>query len=395
MSRWSLFLAAGAGILLARAGVEWLDGTAAQHTGYAPPALVEDAGPVRQIVCHYHPNIGEAAVPVYARFFAGIGDDVEVVWVVASPDDLADLKRRLGSAWPGRSRALVTGVPISGWSKDRCVVLAGPGEDRATLLAPRRVESPNPLRTNDGEVPWRLAIEWPGAFAARELPLEFDGGDFYITAERAFVHVAVLTKNPGWRRPDVEPSATARPAGERAEAMRQYLADQLGRPVAWIGDPLNPDAAPPHHIGMFLTVVGNYAIVGDAGDSWRPRDLDALLAPAGGPAEPADRRQLADSLDAVADQLRTLGYAVLRVPLLPSATPCAWISYNNGVADADAAGRPVFHMPTLGDADLDEAARKVFQRAGCRVRPVNCSTAWPLGGTLRCLTLVTARGSSS
>ncbi len=396
MSRWSLLLAAGAGVLLARAGVEWFNSPPAPDDAPAPPALREDAGQVRRVVCHWHPQLGKAAGPVFDRFLGHTGTDVEVVWVVASDDDLGDLERRFGSYWVRPSRVLVTGVPITGWSKDRCVVLARPGEGRATLLVPRRAESPNPLRTNDGEVPWRMARKWPGRFAVRELPLDFDGGDFYITTERAFVHVAVLAKNPTWSPPQVrsnkEHKPGAAPGFEQAEAMRRYLAGELGRDVVWVGDPLDPDAAPPHHVGMFLTVVGRYAVVGDVRIDWPANELAALLAPAGGPADPATREQLADALDAVANQMAELGYTVLRVPLLPSATPRAWISYNNGVADATGDGVPVFHMPTFNAPALDAAAREVFERAGCRVRPVDCSAAWPLGGTLRCLTLVTDRG---
>ena len=92
----------------------------------------------------------------------------------------------------------------------------------------------------------------------------------------------------------------------------------------------------------------------------------------------------------VADRMRSLGLRVLRVPLMPSKTPRAWMSYNNGIVEVRD-GRTVFYMPTFGMEQLDDTAAEVFRSAGCQVVPIDCSRIWRLGGSLHCLVNVVER----
>jgi hypothetical protein len=341
----------------------------------APPVLLgEDSGRITRVVLHYQPEAAALAAPIYAQFLTALGPEAEVVWVVARKADLDGLRARLGRAWPARSRCVEIGKPISTWAKDRCVALRLPGRDAALLCAPARHVTASPLRTNDQETPYRLAQVEAAHFRVIGSDLDFDGGDFLATRRHLFASPLILAKNPG------------------TTALAERLGRVMGRKVTWLAD--TPDAAPPHHVGMFLTIFGDTAAVGDLRPAERllatHPEIRAAMTRAGGPLPPADRTRLQRQCDGVAARMRTLGYRVVRVPLLPSATPRAWMSYNNGIVD-QRDGRTVFYMPTFGAPPLDAAAAKAFRAAGCTVIPIDCAGIWHLGGSLHCLVNVVAR----
>lgn len=349
----------------------------------AATPLREDGGHITRVVMHYQPDAGPLVAPIYAQFLMAIGKQVEVVWVVSKAADLNDLRARLGAAWPAeRGRCIVVGKAISTWAKDRCVAMTTQG-GASVLCAPARTRTANPLRTNDQEVPYRLAQESALHMGVRGTDADFDGGDFLATERHLFAGPAIIEKNVSG-------------AGSRFRGATQcidHLTRALGREITWLGTPSQD--APPHHLGMFLTVIGNSAAVGDVRLAEQVvaahPELLAALQSAGGEATSVFRTELTTRLDCVARQLHSLGYRVVRVPLLPSATPRAWMSYNNGIVETRG-GTVVFYMPTFGAPPLDRAAASIYRNAlHCTVIPIDCAKIWHLGGSLHCLVNVVAR----
>ena len=346
--------------------------------------LGEDGGRITRVVMQYQPEAGPLVAPIYRQFLSAISRDVQVVWVVGKSSDLDDLKIRLGRCWPdGRCRAVVVGKDISTWAKDRFVAMRTSGSPAmAVLCAPARRRTANPLRTNDQEVPYRLAQDPSHLFSACDTEADFDGGDFLATSRHLFAGPAIIEKNnPG--------------AGERfrsVDELTDHLNRKLSSRIIWLGT--NPAESPPHHIGMFLTVIGQIAAVGDVRLAEKMACLPethTALQRAGGIASPAFRSDLSTRLDHIARQMQSLDYKVVRVPLLPSATPRAWMSYNNGIVETRN-GETIFYMPTFGATALDAAAATSFRAAtGCRVVPIDCSRIWHLGGSLHCLVNVVGR----
>lgn len=357
-----------------------------RQLGVPPAPLGEDRGRITRVVMQYQPAAGPLVAPIYAQFLSAVGKDVDVVWVVGQQSDLQDLQTRLGPRWPaGRCQSLVIGKAISTWSKDRFVAMRVPGGPGAPVLcAPGRTRTANPLRTNDQEVPYRLALDARHLCGVRETDIDFDGGDFLATARHLFASPTIFEKNP--------PKAGAR-ARTTAE-LTDYLSRKMSRKITWLGN--TPREAPPHHVGMFLTVIGQKAAVGDvrlaeAVAAAHPETLTALQ-PAGGAAAPAFRADLCTRLDRIVRQMQSLGYTVVRVPLLPSATPRAWMSYNNGIVETRGHAT-IFYMPTFGAPALDAAAADIFRaKLGCTVMPIDCAKIWQLGGSLHCLVNVVERG---
>ena len=385
MNKWSVGIGIATGLLIGFGLVAWLGSD--DRSPEEP--LIEDVGRITRVVIHYSPGTdqgppgtGEAVADIYRRFLRAVDSEVQVIWVSENQRDLDDLRTRLGDAYPSDSLVLLTHKPITTWSKDRFTCLVGEnGLAPTVLLAPARKVVPNPLRTHDQEVPWRLAAAFPRLVVCRELQMHFDGGDILATSRGVFVHPAVLSRNP--------PVPSSRHSDER---LRERLRSTLGE-LVWLG-PIASDV-PPHHVGMFLTVANGTAFVGDVQLADRltvghEAELAAACQSTGGPADAGTRAELARQLNCVADQMRSRGLRVVRVPLVPSATARAWMSYNNGIVETRE-GRTFYYMPTFGMKRLDDAAADVFRRSGCEVVSIDCSRIWQFCGSLHCLVNVVAR----
>lgn len=385
MNKWRVGIGIGAGLLIGFGLVAWLG----SHDRSPEKPLIEDVGRITRVVIHYSPGTdqdlpgtGEAVADIYRQFLRAVASEVQVLWVSGNQRDLDDLRARLGDAYPSNSLVLLTHKPITTWSKDRftCLVAAS-GRGPTVLLAPARKVMPNPLRTHDQEVPWRLAAAFPRLMVCLDMQIHFDGGDILATSRGVFVHPAILSKN--------DPVPSSRHSNER---LREHLHSTLGE-LVWLG-PVASDV-PPHHVGMFLTVANGTAFVGDVQladklTAGHETELAAACRSAGGPADASTRAELARQLNCVADQMHSLGLRVVRVPLVPSATVRAWMSYNNGIVETRE-GRTRYYMPTFGLKRLDDAAADAFRGAGCEVISIDCSRVWQLCGSLHCLVNVVAR----
>jgi hypothetical protein len=96
--------------------------------------------------------------------------------------------------------------------------------------------------------------------------------------------------------------------------------------------------------------------------------------------------------DAVASACTQAGYAVTRIPLVPGRDGRAFLAWVNGMIDARD-GRRTYFMPSFrhAPADLESAAAAVWAGLGFRVVRVDCTGAYALGGSLRCLVNVLRR----
>ena len=355
-----------------------------QHSATPPAPLPEDCGKITSVVLQYHPALVETVIPIYRQFLAARGHNYQVIWVVADAAQLQDIKRQLGKDFPQNYKVVTTGKVISSWSKDRFVACVGIGSNQpAQLYAPARRVRDNPLRINDQEVPYRLARSLSKSFHVRGSDADFDGGDFLATSRHLLASPVIIAKNtPGKGR-----------RFHSNEELKKYLAATMSGKLCWLGNKATD--VPAHHVGMYLTVIGDVAAVGDISPHWmtseQATEVNTAMAKAGGAASSKGQEQLARQLENIAQRMQQLGYRVVRVPLFPSATPRAWISYNNGIVETSKSER-IFYMPTFAMPAIDARAAAIFTRElHCRVIPIDCSKIWPLGGSLHCLVNVVGR----
>ncbi len=249
-------------------------------------------------------------------------------------------------------------------------------KDRVTLLPPRGESQQEawPQRAGDSQIAGNMAAACPGQFAFRRSDLLFDGGDFIADGRFVFVSPAVLSRN------------IQHTVSDEAQ-LRAVLQRELGREVI-----LMP-GAPDHHVGMFMMSAGDGGMVIADPSLARPlfaADAASAHVLAGGANfSPATQKRF-DSVAAVAT---ACGYRVTRIPVVTAAEGKMYLTYVNVILDQQA-GHRIVYMPTFTDQPrLNAAATGVWKSLGYEVRPIDCTTVFPRGGTLHCLANVVTRAA--
>jgi hypothetical protein len=324
---------------------------------------------------------------------------------------------------PGRVRFLDLPFknPITIWTQDPFLVLAGPGDD-ITLLTSKAFE-----RADDRLMADVIARE--GGYRVQPSELFFEGGNIVSDEEHILIGANTIRHN-----------ATELDVLDAEVVLR--FEEQLGRRVLVVG----PLPQPIAHIDMAITPLGDGRIaVADAAagaaiaeralkenpasvaafERWCEEHFfgDPAIRELTGPDGPltaphvmgrtaemvAKSREVAPLLDGVAASLERHGYRVERVPLLfggPEAEPRAddsermraaypMLTYNNVIVETDAAGRRVY-LPRYGWPAMDDAARQAWAALGFEARPIDGLTISAMyGGALRCAVKVLARTKGS
>lgn len=345
----------------------------------APPilrAVPDSGGRLEALLLHWSPDGGELVLPTYRDLLGALPGDVELRVAVERRQHFDDLLRRLreeGVTGLERLRPLVVGRPITIWSRDRFVTAELGGGP--VLVVPAQTYTAASTRANDWVVPWKLAARGWTRTAAIAAPFAFDGGDFVADERRVFATAVLAGRNAGTRWAD---PATLLPE----------LAARFGREPVLLGDTV--EDVPNHHIGMFVTPIGDDTVV--VGD---PRAAAALVE-AAAPGSPlaALGADLSSAMTArfvrVANELRAAGLRVVPIPLVPTRLPFVFLSYNNVLLDDRPDGRHVL-VPQYGFPDADAAGRAVWESLGFVVHPIDAAGLYGNGGALRCVAAVLRR----
>lgn len=328
-------------------------------------------GSITELGIQFHEPGHERFLPVFARILAELQPGTRVRVVVA---DEADRRRFLDAVSPPAGVALSfaeTGHPITSWMRDRLAVRTTlEGEPR--LLAPPAPMTGPEARVRDWLVPWTLADELGVDVAGSRYV--FEGGDLIADADRAYVADAFVVRNPEWTE---------------AELLAE-LAGDLGLPVLRLGSEAHP--VPDHHIGMFLTPLGDGRVaVGDPDLALAAVGLGDLVV--GGEALALDRApERLDRFRRVAEELEAAGLEAVRIPILPTLEPYVFLSANNAMLEHRADGLHVW-MPWYGVAAFDRASTEAWEAAGAVVHPIDVREVFRLGGSVRCLVAPLRRGT--
>ena len=321
---------------------------------------------------------------------------------------------------PGRVRFLDLPFknPLTIWTQDPFLVLAGPG-DEITLLTSKDFERADDRLMAD-------AIGREGGYRVQPSELFFEGGNIVSDEEHILIGANTIRRNAA--ELDVLD----------AEVILRFE-EELGRRVLVVG----PFPQPIAHIDMAITPLGGRRIaVADSAagaaiaeralkenpasvaafEKWCEehffgdpaiRELTGVDGPLTAPhvtgrtAEMiAKSREVAPLLDGIAASLERYGYRVVRVPLLfggPEAEPEAgdtgrmraaypMLTYNNVIVEADEDGHRVY-LPRYGWPAMDDAARAAWAALGFAARPIDGLTISAMyGGALRCAVKVLSRG---
>lgn len=341
-------------------------------SGPSSPVMVSDVhGALSDICIQYRSDFSDASLETLASFLSALSGSVRVRVIVAERKEFDELLRGLaGRGVVPRCRLLAveTGFAITPWAKDRFVSLrSGEGP---VLGVPRACGVGAGPRGNDERVPRRLAAD--PDLSCRALPFMFDGGDLISDGQTVFVAATALARNPPLDVDD-RPGLIA------------TVAAGLGLPVLVLGD--SADAVPDHHIGMYLTPLGD-GRVAVADPDWGMALYRGGPLPGGVQAERDDR--VFARFKTVAAELTAAGYELVRIPLLLTDRPRVWVTYNNAVLEERDGRRQIF-MPVYGIPELDAAAKAAFEHAGWDVVEIPVGRLYTYTGSLRCLVGVIGR----
>lgn len=348
------------------------DGARDEARGRLVPA---HDGHVEELAIQFHREGAARFLPVFESLFGALAPDTRV-WVgVADAEDRARFEEAR-AGWRGGARDVryvTTGHAITSWARDRLAVLA-PADGRVSILAPPAPMAGPEARVRDWLVPWALRRTLGERARIETAPFAFEGGDLIADESHVFVASPLFARNP-----DLAPSAlVARVAGA------------TGLDVVRIGDDAAP--SPDHHIGMFLTPLGDGRVAyADVGAGLAAIGDAALLEVASGERVRVDR--LAETrarFDRVREDLEASGLVPVPIPLVPTTERYVFLGYDNVLLDerATRGGGTRLHvlLPVYGVDALDEAAANAWrERADAVVHPIPVHDIFRLGGTVRCL----------
>jgi N-dimethylarginine dimethylaminohydrolase len=335
--------------------------------------LSECNGVIREIVIQYTHG-ADAVLPVYQQFLPMLPRGIVVDVVV--PD--ADAFNELQASLPPVSCTLhpiFTNHPMTAWSRDRWVALQPqtPG-DPITLLAPHSEYGADtwPARAGDQRIAFDIARNLSPAVIASRSGLDFDGGDLLCDGANVFVTSAVLHRN-------LNHTIATR------DELIHTLETELHRPIVLMDD------SPDHHAGMYMMAAANHTmLIADPAlaKNILPADADILQTLPGGPDFSAATQH---QLDALANQCRSLGYHIVRIPTIPGMDRKTYLTYVNVITDERDGHRTVYMPIYRGAETLNDAADQVWKNLGYDVKRIDCTSTYRCYGNLHCLVNVLTR----
>ena len=335
--------------------------------------VADTGGAFGHLVLHFDPRAEEEVAPTYRDLLRATEPTVRFTVVVAERAHF-DRFRHLLQSWrianPSRFQPVVVGRDVTTWSRDRYTLLTQ-GNKRILLVQPEPHRAIR-ARRNDWYAPFAIARAQGPDVEVQIAPVTFDGGDLTATDKHVFATGLLLGRN------------ASNPHGERSR-MTAWLRRMTGRVPVIIGR--SPADVPPHHVGMFITPLGNRTVlVGDpaAGLTLLPKNAQLPL--------PVDKRPASHKrFEFVAQALTRAGFRVVRVPLVPLSDGVTYVTYNNAIVERRADGRLHAYVPQFGLAALDAAGRAAFTSQGVVVYPIDVRRIYRHNGTVRCLVNVLAR----
>ena len=324
-------------------------------------------GALKEIHIQYKTSFHDASIDVLASFLAALPKDVVVRAVVESEEEFRDFRQALQDrhiSLPTEITPVVTGFPITPWAKDRCGTLQAADGRSAMAVPPVRATDAG-ARGNDERVPDLLASRLPGT-DCHALPFFFDGGDLLSDERFAFVAANFLARNQPYDTDD-------------RSGLLKRIGDAFNKTVIAIGNETTD--VPDHHIGMYLTPLGNGAVA--VGDPDLGLALTGDLPEASTLAIERDTSKYAP-FRFVAEALEAKGLRVVRIPMLLTTRPQVYVTYNNAIQETRGSQKRIY-MPTYGIPTLDQAATAVYEKEGWTVLPINVTKVYTYTGSLRCL----------
>lgn len=392
--RRGLVLRNGAGFALAMcflfAGTPWVSADGPAKTPAAPTSAMkapavqtadasetgqvfsDTSGRIAEVLLHFDEEIETELAPVYRDLFAALGDDVKIRVLCESGFSARNFAERWRDVATEHGRDLDVvnvGMPLSIWARDRCIARTrGDAVHRSASFVP----SANPYyefeKHNDIRTQRMLYRGLLGPNTLRSWLL-LEGGNVIANDKLVFVGANVAEEND-CELPDRQ--------------LERELSRICGRKYTLVGT--KTSVLPWDHVDMYMTPIGDDTMLvasARAGQEFVKQDCEPGV-------DDVNIDAIQATLDHVADEMRGLGYKVLRLPAV-FGTSGEWIMTYNNVIMEQRNGRRVALMPIYNVPEMDQAAAEAYGKLGFEVHTIDVSGVFEYGGAVRCIVNVVDR----
>ncbi|MCB9850361.1 MAG: hypothetical protein H6817_06610 [Phycisphaerales bacterium] len=340
--------------------------------------IPDSSGRIAELLLFYDPEMSEELDPLYTDLFCRLGPKTKLRVICPRAADGYAFAERWGQAALAQERdveVVAVGMPVSIWSRDRCIARQSRSLlRRASYFVPADNSAYTGEKHNDRMVHGLLSLAGllPGMFSS---PLHLEGGNVVSNRRHVFVGDNVVDENYDL---------------QRAGTLRTELHRLFGRPYLLVGK----GRVPWCHIDMYLTPIDDRTLL-IASPSAGNRLLRAAADEGSLQAEAllADVDQTEETISAfddVAEQMTYRGYDVIRMPALVHRDGDWMVTYNNVLLDQRDKERWAY-VPQYNIPQLDDAGLAVYENLGFRTGGVDVSRIYEYGGALRCVANVTER----
>jgi hypothetical protein len=362
-------------------------GWAARFDSSHHTAVLSDTdGKISEILLHYDGLLDEELGPVYETLFKTMPDNLHIRVLCSTSvgtDQFIDQWASMAAGMDRELSVIDVDQPISIWSRDRYIVRQTAKDPFWGIgYIPPDLPEYYYEKSNELDVFAQLSER-------RLIPrvekgdVHLEGGNIVANSRHAFIGANVLSDNI------------------LSSGMRTFMTELerlAGKPVFLVGD--REKGVPYEHVDMYLTPLDNSTVL--LGSTHMSLELlFSRLAPEEGMdlAENLaphldDSSESEEQFEAIAHQLRTAGYRVLRIPALVDQGRNWMISYNNVLIDNQGDTRTVY-LPVYQIPALDRVAADIYCELGFKVVEVDVSTVYEWGGAVRCLVNVTQRSPAT
>ena len=341
--------------------------------------LDDTSGGIAEIAINVPREECDQVIPVVDGLLKSLNAETKLLFSCSDDYCVRAIQNRLTlprEYFPWKTDIVLTKLGLTPWARDRRIARSGLYGVESFSLVPPGKDWYDIGRRNEIKLPY-LLNELKLAPEAIPLPFILDGGNLVTDSHYAFIGGNNISLNR-----NIIPNQ---------EDLKRMIRLYLGTPVVHIF--ARKKQVPWDHIDMYVTPLpGKRVLVAS------PDLAKSLLA------ERDERNPIVHEkflklsfsqersrlFDDVAVQFKKLKYTVHRVPAIPHYLDHWMITYNNVLMDFREHSQFVY-VPSYGIQSLDNYARKLYQGLGFEVRPIDVTTLYRNGGSLRCFANVTRR----
>jgi hypothetical protein len=351
-------------------------------------AFSDCSGEIEKVVFQYSEHMGANLIPTLHDFLVQAEEDTSIIIFCQNKDEHDYLEKLVNHVWKLSSKRNIKIInvnkPISIWAKDRYQAITSTALNsiEKKLIIPKIASDEDEDRVNDSTLPESFIAVFGKDFTTSKSAVFFEGGD--IACSESYIFAGF-------------PSVMEQDLTDYEETMA-LLEREFGKKLIVLGN--EETSVLSCHIDLFATPIDDKRILLGCHEAGMktlescspPFDTSELIT------DPDQALAYIDALDLIGQSLESMGFEVIRIPLLfgmaenveEGDNPLFVLTYNNLLLEESDTRKTAF-VPRYNIPCLDKKAQDIYKMLGYKIKSVNVSGLYKYGGTLRCVSNVVSR----